>query len=163
MVTRRQLLRMGGTAALGISGAVALAACGETQVVTKEVPVDRVVVKEVEVEKIVTQQVEKVVTQEVEKIVREQVPVEKVVEVQKVVEVPVEKVVEVEKVVTPSKRSFRSRGPSACAVIRLARPARAEQRCLGARQAPAELPHIAIKEPQNHLYIVRDSYRRDAA
>ena len=44
MVTRRQLLRMGGGAALGVSGAVALAACGETQIVTKEVPVETVVI-----------------------------------------------------------------------------------------------------------------------
>ncbi|MYA60433.1 MAG: carbohydrate ABC transporter substrate-binding protein [Chloroflexi bacterium] len=163
MVTRRQLLRMGGTAALGISGAVALAACGETQVVTKEVPVDRVVVKEVEVEKIVTQQVERVVTQEVEKVVEREVPVEKVVEVQKVVEVPVEKVVEkvvtkevqkvVEKVVQVEKMAER---PSA--VIRLA-----NDHSSGARGAAmswaldkfhAEFPHIVIKfEPQDHLYV----------
>ncbi|MCY3896176.1 MAG: hypothetical protein OXG17_06890, partial [Chloroflexi bacterium] len=95
-ITRRRVL-IGATGAIS---ALALAACGETQVVTKEVPVDRVVVKEVEVEKIVTQQVERVVTQEVEKIVRQEVPVEKIVEVKQVVEVPVEKVVEVEKVVT---------------------------------------------------------------
>ncbi|MCY3748008.1 MAG: hypothetical protein OXG64_01825, partial [Chloroflexi bacterium] len=93
-ITRRRVL-IGATGAIS---AIALAACGETQVVTKEVPVDRVVVKEVEVEKIVTQQVEKVVTQEVERVVRQEVPVEKVVEVKQVVEVPVEKVVE--KVVT---------------------------------------------------------------
>ena len=163
MVTRRQMLRMGGTAALGISGAVALAACGETQVVTKEVPVDRVVVKEIEVEKIVTQQVEKIVTQEVERVVRQEVPVEKVVEVQKVVEVPVEKVVEkvvtrevekiVEKVVEVEAMPQR-----VSAVIRMAHDHSSGPR--GAAMSWAldkfaqQFPHIAIKfEPQNHLYM----------
>ena len=143
MVTRRQLLRMGGATALGISGAVALAACGETQtqVVTKEVPVEKVVVKEVEVVKVVTQQIEKVVTQEVAKIVEREVPVERVVEVEKVVE----------KVVEAMPQRPR-------AVIRLA-----NDHSSGARGAAmnwalekfhAEFPHIAIKfEPQDHLYV----------
>ena len=154
---------MGGTAALGISGAVALAACGETQVVTKEVPVEKVVVKEVEVEKIVTQQVEKVVTQEVEKVVEREVPVEKVVEVQKVVEVPVEKVVEkvvtkevqkvVEKVVQVEKMAERPR-----AVIRLANDHSSGPRGAAMNWAlekfHQQFPHIAIKfEPQDHLYV----------
>ena len=157
---------MGGTAALGISGAVALAACGETQVVTKEVPVDRVVVKEVEVEKIVTQQVEKVVTQEVEKIIREQVPVEKVVEVQKVVEVPVEKVVEkvvtkevqkvVEKVVQVEKMAERPR-----AVLRFAHDhssgLRGKQMQWALDRFAQVRPDIAVKfEPQNHMF--QDSF-----
>ncbi|MCY3958232.1 MAG: ABC transporter substrate-binding protein [Chloroflexi bacterium] len=165
MVTRRQLLRRGGTAALGISGAVALAACGETQVVTKEVPVEKIVVQEVEVEKIVTQQVEKVVTQEVEKVVEREVPVEKVVEVQKVVEVPVEKVVEVEKVVTKEVQKVVEkvvqveRAPERItAVIRLANDHSSGPRGAAMLWAldrlQAELPHIAIKfEPQNHLYM----------
>ena len=53
-ITRRRVL----IGASGAMSAIALAACGETQVVTKEVPVERVVVKEVPVETIVTQQVE---------------------------------------------------------------------------------------------------------
>ncbi|MBM3274741.1 MAG: extracellular solute-binding protein, partial [Candidatus Sericytochromatia bacterium] len=81
--TRRRIL---GLMAAGL-GATTLAACGEAQVVTKEVPVEKTVVKEVPVEKVVTQVVEKTVTKEV--------PVEKVVtkEVEKVVTQIVEKVV----------------------------------------------------------------------
>jgi hypothetical protein len=61
-----------------------------------EVPVERVVVKEVPVEKIVEKIVEKRVEVPVEKIVVKEVPVEKVVEkvVEKRVEVPSEKLVE---------------------------------------------------------------------
>ncbi len=163
MVTRRQMLRMGGSAALGISGAVALAACGETQVVTREVPVDRVVVKEVEVEKIVTQQVEKIVIQEVERIVRQEVPVEKVVEVQKIVEV--EKVVEVEKIVTQEVEKVVERvveveamPQKVTAIIRMAHDHSSGPRGAAMGWAldrfAAQFPHIVIKfEPQNHLYM----------
>ena len=165
MVTRRQMLRIGGSAALGISGAVALAACGETQVVTREVPVDRVVVKEVEVEKIVTQQVEKIVTQEVERVVRQEVPVEKIVEVQKVVEVPVEKIVEkvvtreVEKVVEVEKIVEVEAMPvRQTAVLRLANDhssgARGAAMSWALEKFAQQFPHIGIKfEPQDHLYI----------
>jgi hypothetical protein len=61
-----------------------------------EVPVEKVVVKEVPVEKIVEKIVEKRVEVPVEKIVVKEVPVEKIVEkiVEKRVEVPVEKIVE---------------------------------------------------------------------
>ena len=67
---------LGGAAvgATGVAGLAALAACGETQVVTvekiveKEVPVERIVEKEVPVDRVV------------EKIVRQDVPVEVVVE-----------------------------------------------------------------------------------
>ena len=66
LVSRRRALRSAVVGVTGVAGAAALAACGETQVVTvekiveKEVPVDRVV------EKIVTRevQVEKIVVQE---------------------------------------------------------------------------------------------------
>ena len=78
-ITRRRLLvvGLGSTAALA-----ALAGCGETQivekevvkVVTQEVPVDRIVTQIVEVEKAI--EVEKIVTQIVEK----EVVVEKIVE-----------------------------------------------------------------------------------
>ena len=67
-MTRRQVLRASGGAALGLAGTLALAACGETQVVTvekvveKEVPVERIVTKEVPVEKVVTREVVKEVT-----------------------------------------------------------------------------------------------------
>jgi len=95
-MTRRRLLRVGGSLGLGAAGAAVLAACGETQVVTKEVPVETTVIKEVPVEKIVRETevkevpVEKIVTQQVDRIVTQTVEVEKVVE----------KVVEVEKIVT---------------------------------------------------------------
>ena len=68
-MTRRQVLKALGVGGLGAGGAALLAACGETQVVTKEVPVETIVVKEVPVETVVTKteikevQVEKVVTQ----------------------------------------------------------------------------------------------------
>ena len=67
-ISRRRLLRVGGVG-LGAAGALTLAACGETQVVTKEVPVETIVVKEVPVETVVTKTeikevpVERVVTQ----------------------------------------------------------------------------------------------------
>ncbi len=53
-MTRRRLLRAGGGAMLGTAGVVALAACGETQVVTKEIPIETTVIKEVPVDRIVT-------------------------------------------------------------------------------------------------------------
>jgi len=71
-LARRQLLTAAAAGAVGATGAVILAACGEAQVVTKEV--ERIVTKEVPVEKIVTKEVpvektvEKVVTNEVEKV-----------------------------------------------------------------------------------------------
>ena len=88
-LTRRRIIRAG---ALGVVASAALAGCGETQVVTetriqevvKEVPIERVVTQIVEREKPV--EVEKVVTQIVEK----EVPVERVVT----------QIVEKEKVVT---------------------------------------------------------------
>ncbi len=105
---------MGGTVALGILWVAALAACGDINVVTREVPVERVVVKEVPVEKVVTREVERVVRVEVpvERVVIREVSVERIVtrEVERVVrvEVPVEKVVTeeapVEKVVTAEVR-----------------------------------------------------------
>ncbi len=78
-VSRRRLLQGAAAGLFGAAGAAVLAACGETQVVTKEVikevPVERVVtkevIKEVPVERVVTKEVikevvvERVVTQEV--------------------------------------------------------------------------------------------------
>ena len=80
----------------------------ETEKQTQIEVVERVVEKEVPVEKVVEKVVEKEVPVEkvVEKVVEKEVPVEKIVEVEKVVEkeVPVEKVVEVEKIVeVPAK------------------------------------------------------------
>lgn len=71
------------------------------KVVVKEVPVEKVVEKvvEVPVEKIVEKIVEVPVEKIVEKEVRVEVPVEKIVEKEVRIEVPVEKIVEVEKVV----------------------------------------------------------------
>ena len=126
-VTRRRMLRASAAASLGLGGAVVLAACGETQVVTKEVPVERLVVKEVPVETVVTKTeikevpVERVVTQtqvqvkevEVEKVV------EKVVEVERVVEKVVEKVVEVQAQRPPVNLVFvndHSSGPRGAAL-----------------------------------------------
>ena len=74
----------------GGAGIAALAGCGETQIVEKEVV--KVVEKEVPVEKIVTQIVEKQVAVEVEKVVTQIVEVEK----ERVVEKVLEKIVTVE-------------------------------------------------------------------
>ena len=82
-LSRRSILRAGGAAAAGAAGVAILAACGETQVVTKEVPVEKTIIKEVPVEKIVTQVVERIVTQEVEKTVEKVVT--QIVEVEKIV------------------------------------------------------------------------------
>ncbi len=71
-LTRRGILRVGVVAGVGGAGLAALAGCGETQVVevVKEVPVEKVVTQEVErvvvQEKVVTQEVERVVTKIVE-------------------------------------------------------------------------------------------------
>ena len=53
LISRRHMLRGAAAGAAGLAGVAALAACGETQVVTKEVPVETTVIKEVPVEKIV--------------------------------------------------------------------------------------------------------------
>lgn len=96
-LSRRRLLRIGTVGVLGSTAAAALAACGETQVVTVEKVVTQTQIKEVPVEKIVTQtvvkevQVDKVVPQTVIK----EVPVDRVVE----------KVVTVEKMVAPEQQT----------------------------------------------------------
>ena len=89
-VTRRALIRSLGVGAFGASAAAVLAACGETQVVEvekiveKEVPVEKTVVKEVQVpvKEVVTEQVVKEVQVDrvVEKVVTKTVQVEKIVE-----------------------------------------------------------------------------------
>ena len=86
-LSRRKLLRAAVVSGAGVATVAALTGCGETQIVT-ETRIQEVI-KEVEVEKIVTQIVEKKV--EVEKIVEKEVEVE----VEKVViqEVEVEKIV----------------------------------------------------------------------
>ena len=91
MHSRRRLLKLGALGGLGIAGVAALAGCGETQVVTetkiqevvKEVPVERVVTQIVERERPVEVEVEKIVEKVVTRIVEKQVVViqEKVVTV----------------------------------------------------------------------------------
>jgi PII-like signaling protein len=84
-LTRRKIIRSGLVGGAGLAAVAALAGCGETQVVTetkiqeviKEVPVEKVVTQIVEKEKVV--EVEKVVTQRVEKVVTQIVEKEKVV------------------------------------------------------------------------------------
>ena len=58
--SRRHLLRLIGVGAVGVAGVPVLMACGDTQVVTKEVPIETTVIKEVPVERVVIQ--EKIVT-----------------------------------------------------------------------------------------------------
>ena len=95
------VMATGGAVAVAASAVIVLSNANvETQIVTKEVPVETVVtrteIREVPVEKIVTQQVDRVVTQTVEvqkvveKVVTQTVVVERVVEVEKVVEKIVE-------------------------------------------------------------------------
>ena len=84
-VSRRSLLKLAGSGALGAGAAMALAACGETQIV----------------------EVERIVTQEVEKIVTKEVPVTKIVEKIVTREVPVE----VEKIVTVEVQAAPQRPP----------------------------------------------------
>ncbi len=69
-LTRRGILRAGLVAGAGGAGLAALAGCGETQIVE--------VVKEVPVEKVVTREVERVVVQE--KVVTQEKIVTKIVE-----------------------------------------------------------------------------------
>ena len=86
-MSRRRLLRIAGGLGASTAGVWVLAACGEAepQIITKEVPVETTVIKEVPVEKIVRETevrevpVERIVTQE--KVVTQQVevPVERVV------------------------------------------------------------------------------------
>ena len=82
-ITRRRMLRMAGGLGVSAAGVAALAACGEAepQIITKEVPVEKTVIKEV--------------------------PVEKIVRETEVREVPVERIVTQEKIVT-SKLRYRS-------------------------------------------------------
>ncbi|MCY4108642.1 MAG: extracellular solute-binding protein, partial [Chloroflexi bacterium] len=107
-LTRRKVIRSGLIGGAGLAAVAALAGCGETQIVEKEVV--RVVTQEVPVEKVVTQVVEKERVVEVEKVVTQQVEVavevEKVVTQQVEVEKVVTKIVEVEKPVV-EKASLR--------------------------------------------------------
>ena len=74
LISRRYMLRGAAVGATGVAGMAALAACGETQIVTvekiveKEVPVERIVEKEVPVDRVV------------ERVVQKEVPVDRVVE-----------------------------------------------------------------------------------
>ncbi|MYD93805.1 MAG: hypothetical protein F4Y02_08950, partial [Chloroflexi bacterium] len=101
-MTRRRLLRIGAGLGASATGIWVFAACGEAepQIITKEVPVETTVIKEVPVEKIVRETevrevpVERIVTQE--KVVTQQVEVP----VDRVVTQIVEREKVVEKVVT---------------------------------------------------------------
>src|SRR3989304_4268786 len=74
-ITRRRFVSLATAGGLGALGILALAGCGESQVVTEtkiervtvEVPVEKVVTQIVEKEKVVEKSVEKIVTQIVEK------------------------------------------------------------------------------------------------
>ena len=135
-MTRRQLLRIAGGVGVSAAGVAALAACGETQVVTvekiieKEVPVERIVEKEVPVERIV------------EKIVQEEVAVETVVE--KVVTREVQVMMEAAPVQRTVKIEFatdHTSGP------------RGKAMSWGIERFAVERPDIKIKFiPQNHIF-----------
>ena len=74
LISRRYMLYGAAVGASGVAGLAALAACGETQVVTvekiveRQVPVERVVEKEIPIERVV------------ERIVQKEVPVDRIVE-----------------------------------------------------------------------------------
>ena len=117
---------------LGTAGVVALAACGETQIVTKEVPIETTVIKEVPVETVVIQ----------EKIVTKEVPVEKIVE----------KIVTVEKIVEVEAAPVR-----VTAVVRFAHDhtsgLRGKQMAWALDKFAQVRPDIAVKfEPQSNLF-----------
>ena len=94
--SRRAMLR-GLALGVGAVGAAALAGCGETQIVTEKVI--EIVTKEVPVDRVVTQIVEK------ERIVEKEVPVE--VQVEKVVTQIVEKEKIVERIVTAAPAKLK--------------------------------------------------------
>ncbi len=151
------VMATGGAVAVAASAVIVLSNANvETQVVTKEVAVEKIVIKEVPVETVVTKTevrevpVDRVVTQEkvvtkevhveVEKVVTQFVP--KVVEVEKVVtrEVIVEKVVE--KVVEKSVQveAARRAPPAATAAPQAAAPQRA------VTPAPARPPATTFQD-----------------
>ena len=158
LISRRHMLRGAAAGATGIAGLAALAACGETQVVTKEVPVETTVIKEVPVEKIVRETevrevpVEKIVTQQVDRVVTKTVEVEKVVEkvVTETVEVEkvVEKVVEVMVEAPPETRTVKiehatdhTSGPRGAAMS------------WAIERFAVQRPDIKVKFiPQDHIY-----------
>ncbi len=158
LISRRHMLRGAAAGATGLAGVAALAACGETQIVTKEVPVETTVIKEVPVEKIVRETevrevpVEKIVTQQVDRIVTQTVEVEKVVEkvVTETVEVEkvVEKVVEVMVEAPPETRTVKiehatdhTSGPRGAAMS------------WAIERFAVQRPDIKVKFiPQDHIY-----------
>ena len=158
LISRRHMLRGAAAGATGLAGVAALAACGETQVVTKEVPVETTVIKEVPVEKIVRETevrevpVEKIVTQQVDRIVTQ------TVEVEKVVERVVTETVEVEKVVEKVIEVMVERPPE----TRTVKIEHATDHTSGPRGAAmqwaierfaVERPDIKVKFiPQDHIY-----------
>ncbi len=159
-MTRRQVLRIAGGVGVSAAGVAALAACGEAepQIITKEVPVEKIVVKEVPVEKIVRETevrevpVERVVTQE--KVVTQQVevPVERVVtqivEREKVVEKVVTREVQVMVEAQPEQRTVKIE----FATDHTSGP-RGKAMSWAIERFAVERPDIKIKFiPQNHIF-----------
>ncbi len=149
-MTRRQLLRIAGGLGVSAAGVAALAACGEAepQIITKEVPVEKIVreteVREVPVERTVTQ--EKVVTQQVE------VPVERVVtqivERETVVEKVVTREVQVMVEAQPEQRTVKIE----FATDHTSAP-RGKAMSWAIERFAVERPDIKIKFiPQNHIF-----------
>ena len=135
-ISRRRMLRNAVVGVTGSAGLAALAACGETQVVTvekeveKEVPVERIVEKEVPVERVV------------EKIVKEEVAVETVVE--KVVTREVQVMVEAQ----PEQRTVKIE----FATDHTSGP-RGKAMQWGIERSAVERPDIKIKFiPQNTIF-----------
>ena len=152
--SRRRVLRGAVVGVTGSAGLAVLAACGETQVVTKEVPVETTVIKEVPVEKIVRETevrevpVEKIVTQQVDRIVTQTVEVEKVVTETVEVEKVVEKVVEVMVERPPETRTVKIEH----ATDHTSGPRGAAMQWAIERFA-VERPDIKVKFiPQDHIY-----------
>jgi hypothetical protein len=159
-MTRRRMLRIAGGLGVSAAGVAALAACGESepQIITKEVPVETTIIKEVPVEKIVRETevrevpVERIVTQE--KVVTQQVdvPVERVVtqivEREKIVEKVVTREVEVMVEAQPEQRTVKIE----FATDHTSGP-RGKAMSWAIQRFAVERPDIKIKFiPQNHIF-----------
>ena len=144
LISRRRFVQAATPPLISTSATILFASCGQTRIVTTEVPIKTTVIKEVPVERIVTRTEIKEIP--VERIVVKPVVIEKVVT--KVVTKIVEKTIEA----APKRPA---------AVIRLAHDhtsgVRGRHMQWSLNQFAKTHPHIAVKfEPKNYLF--RDSF-----
>ena len=77
MLSRRRFLQAATAPLISTPATILFASCGQTQIVTTEIPIKTIVIKEIPVEKVVTRTQIKEIS--VDRIVEQQVVVEKVV------------------------------------------------------------------------------------